>query len=50
MSDTLVMQLRQQLADMREDRDAWKEQAQRLVLIAPVRKSGFLGQFFKKIV
>ena len=34
-TDALVTQLREQLAELRADRDAWREQAQRLVLAPP---------------
>jgi hypothetical protein len=34
-ADALVAELRAQLADMRRDRDEWREQAQRVALLAP---------------
>lgn len=46
--DALVLQLRQQLSDMREDRDAWREQAQRLALVAPTTHTSFLSRIFGK--
>jgi len=33
--DALIAELRNALADMRRDRDEWREQAQRLALLAP---------------
>ena len=33
--DALIAELRSALADMRRDRDEWREQAQRLALLAP---------------
>lgn len=37
-ADALVALLREQLTDMRQDRDAWRDQAQRLALPGPARK------------
>lgn len=34
-ADALVAELRAQLAEMKSQRDAWQEQAQRLALVAP---------------
>lgn len=48
VSDALVLQLQQQLSDMREDRDAWREQAQRLLLAAPTTHRNFLSRIFGK--
>jgi hypothetical protein len=37
--DALVAELRAVIADLRSDRDAWREQAQRLALPAPGRRT-----------
>ena len=36
-TDALVAELRAVIADLRQDRDQWREQAQRLVLPAPLQ-------------
>ena len=36
-ADALVAELRAVIADLRQDRDQWREQAQRLVLPAPLQ-------------
>lgn len=37
--DALVLELRAVIADLRQDRDQWREQAQRLALPAPGRRT-----------
>jgi excisionase family DNA binding protein len=46
-ADALVALLREQLADMRGQRDAWQEQAQRLALAAPKPRRPWFGAWLR---
>ena len=40
--------LRERISELKEERDAWRNQAQRLLLAAPTEKGGFLGRLFSR--
>ena len=37
--------LRERISELKEERDAWRNQAERLLLAAPAEKRGFWGLF-----